>query len=747
MFDITIKKSSKIKLVEKNYNTLNFNEKKEILNTTLSLLSVPNSFEISSNILKQLIDLDYCNQLLNDVLIVKSRLVKWIHIFGSIDSRIFVFGISDNEGIICSLGQATSGIKVIDKDEYSFDRYITTEITENISHFKITDEFKKILITPSIILISLYHKENFPLPRFPLGISDLAHAIRTQGSGNIKLIDMQFNYDLELIIDEIISSKPDIIGISATFGQYDLLNKMLVSLNDYINNDKITIVGGSLSVLNYQELLLDKSVDFVSMGPGEQTLKDVVSYWHGLINKKDITNVALLDYNGEIFFSKKVNNRNSEESIIPELDLLKTTLEHQGVMQLESSRGCSYACSFCPREHKGIWSGENTDSFEKLMPYISDLYEQYPGTDRRIFLVDEEFVGYNAEEYAQGRCISVSKLFKKFNFSYETSSRVDQIVRTKKDRNWHINRMYFWKELRTTGLTKCLFGVESGIDSILKRFNKKVTSQQNVEAIRVITALDVPIRCTYITFDQLMSFEELVATYHFLGRTDLILRPYQGDNYSELYDSLKKDDFVRQQSTNTPFYHLISYMLVSMEGLINSPYLKEAERLGLSGETNLLMGKKEIRYIDSRVEFISKMAQFWIDRNFSLDYLLKSIEKILPASETKLIKPLRVKIKDSAYKLLEIGIKYQSSEYDNGEIKLGLNHLSFAEIKAISNTEEQMFKILDFVFLDLVLQLESEFQNIKYTLSEILKDKVENQISDWKRKLNWTLINDIEKRL
>lgn len=747
MLNTNIKKSSTIKFVEKNFNTLNFNEKNNILKTTFRELGLLNSSEISSDILKQIINIDYCTNRLKDLLILKHGLVQWIHIFGSVDKRVFVFGISDNEGVICSLGQMISHIKVMNKEEYSFHNYTTTKINENISYFKITNEFKKVLLTPSIFLISLYHKENFPLPRFPLGISDLAHAVRMQGSGNIRLIDMQFTDDISFIINEILESNSDIIGISATFGQYDILNQILAAINNCVDDDKVIVAGGSLSALNFQELLVDKHVDFVSMGSGEQTLKDIVSYWHGLISKKDITNIALLDDNGEIFFSKKVNNRNSQENIIPELDLLKTTLEHQGVMQLESSRGCSYACSFCPRDHKGIWSGESPDLLEELMPYISDLYEQYPEIDRRIFLVDEEFIGYATEEYAQKRCISVSNLFEKFNFSYETSSRVDQIVRPRKDRNWHINRMYFWKKLRTTGLTKCLFGVESGVDSILERFNKKVTSQQNIEAIRVITALNVPIRCTYITFDQLMSFEELIATYEFLGRTDLILRPYQGDNYSELYDLLKNSDFVRQQSMNIPFYHSVSYMLVSMEGLLNSPYLKEAERLGLSGATNLLMGKKEIRYIDSRVEFISKMSQFWIDRNFSLDYLLKSIEKILPDSETKLIKLLRVKIKDSSYRLLEIGIRYQSSKHKNEKINLGANQLNFAEIKIISNSEKQMFKILDFVFLDLVLQIEPLIENIKHNLSQELKSKIEKQLSNWKQKIDWTLINDVEKVL
>ena len=71
-----------------------------------------------------------------------------------------------------------------------------------------------------------------------------------------------------------------------------------------------------------------------------------------------------------------------------------------------------------------------------------------------------------------------------------------------------------------------LFGVESGVDSILERFNKETTGDQNALAIRTLSALGVPTRFTYITFDHLMTLEELKATYAFQGRTDLLLRPH-----------------------------------------------------------------------------------------------------------------------------------------------------------------------------------------------------------------------------
>ena len=73
---------------------------------------------------------------------------------------------------------------------------------------------------------------------------------------------------------------------------------------------------------------------------------------------------------------------------------------------------------------------------------------------------------------------------------------------------WHAGRAEMWRTLLRRGLRRMLFGVESGVDSILDRFNKETTGQQNALAIRTLSALAIPTRFTYITFDHLMTLEK-----------------------------------------------------------------------------------------------------------------------------------------------------------------------------------------------------------------------------------------------
>lgn len=53
------------------------------------------------------------------------------------------------------------------------------------------------LTRPRVLLAALYHPEYFPLPRFPLAISDLARAARATLLGQVTLMDMQLAVTLE----------------------------------------------------------------------------------------------------------------------------------------------------------------------------------------------------------------------------------------------------------------------------------------------------------------------------------------------------------------------------------------------------------------------------------------------------------------------------------------------------------------------------------------------------------------------
>jgi hypothetical protein len=583
------------------------------------------------------------------------------------------------------------------------------------------------LTRPRIRLVALCHPETFPLPRFPLGISDLARAIRLGFQGEVTLSDMQLGLDIDQLVGEIAADPPDILGVSATFGQHDLLERLVEALGPLA--ERILLVfGGSLCALNAERLLGRYPSAVVATGPGEAPIRELVEYWHGdrpLCHVVGIRSVSSLTRTGA-----KAPSNSGQGDFLPELDLLEETLDRRGVMQLEASRGCTHACSFCPREHKGIWAGEEASSMAGLLPYLGAAFDARPALARKIFLVDEEFVGYEQQGQGLERARSVADTLWAQGFHWETSSRVDQVYRPDRDSAWHVERMKFWAGLRERGLDRCLFGLESGVDSVLRRFNKHTTARQNVIAVRLLTACAIPIRCTYITFDPLMSPSELLASYQFQGRGDLILLPQTSMAFEELLEAVQDDGFATAQAAGRPLHATITYMLVSMECLLGSPYLKRVEAAGLARDLMPAMGRRNAEFLHPGIGLMSDCSQRWVDRNFSLDYLLKSLEKISVGAERAGLRSGRALLKETSYGLL-------------GRF---LGSLGFKDPKSLPApsfvARERLLEIMDLHFADLVAAMEQLANRWSPVVSPASRALLDQEFTVWSQRRSWALIND-----
>lgn len=218
------------------------------------------------------------------------------------------------------------------------------------------------LSRPVVLLAALYHPENFPLPRFPLGISDVARAARSTLMGRVSLADMQLGVTLPDLIGLLTEEAPDILGVSATFGQHDLMTELLDAAYA-MPSPPLIIAGGSLTARN-EGLLLDRYPGLlIARGGGELTVQDMLAHWHGDVPMQEVHGIGYSGAargEGTLSIGRRRTAKpvsRAQDDFLPELDLLPATFEHHGVAQLEASRGCTNFCSFCPRGHKGQWAG------------------------------------------------------------------------------------------------------------------------------------------------------------------------------------------------------------------------------------------------------------------------------------------------------------------------------------------------------------------------------------------------------
>lgn len=549
-----------------------------------------------------------------------------------------------------------------------------------LSPVTLTPEGVRRLLRPRLLLVSLYHPEWFPLPRFPLAISDVARAARATLTGQVRLMDMQLGVSLSDILGEVARDRPDIVGVSATFGQHDLMVQLLDHVADADHGGRLVLAGGSLTVRNERLLLARYPRLLVARAAGEPTIEDLLAYWHGDVQLPQVRGIGYadaaavpavavqpsddagsrprpVDADAHADAARPGRFRHTGLPVgaargqaLPELDLLAATFAHRGVAQLETSRGCTSSCSFCPRGHKGSWTALDPAMLPGVLAAMREVFDAHPEISRTLYLVDEEFIGHGPA--ATARAVEVAETVHRAGFRWESSCRVDQIADPGADRGWHIERAALFRRLCQAGLRRMLFGVESGVTSVLDRFAKQTTGEQNALAIRTLSALGVPTRFTYITFDPLMTVEELRATYEFQARTDLLLRPLPDLPVAQIVDGVRDEAFVAAHATGRPLYTAISYMLVSMECLVGSAYTHRVQAAGLAGMPRPSLGRLDARFADWRIGRASHHAQLWIDRHFPLDYTLKSLEKILPDDTRHQVRTARVVLKDAAHALL-----------------------------------------------------------------------------------------------
>ncbi|HEX2417106.1 MAG TPA: radical SAM protein [Micromonosporaceae bacterium] len=584
---------------------------------------------------------------------LRRRVHGRVHVTGTLDRRLVFLERPDNRWVIADLSgrpHATRRWPAWSRRLVRLDRPHSWLSLASLDDYAVAR-----IGRPRVLLVALYHPEHFPFPRFPLGISDVARAARSTLMGTVTLADMQLGMTLDDLISRVRNSGPDILGVSATFGQHDLLIRLLDAVFA-LPWPPMVVVGGSLIARNEALLLARYPTLLVARAAGEATIEGLLRYWHGDIEREDVPG---LGYNGTARGggltigrrrTAKPVTRDARSDIFPELDLLPATFDHHGVAQLETSRGCTNFCAFCPRGHKGIWSGAVPAALPWMLTELRRVFDRYPNVSRTLYLVDEEFIGRGPK--ADRRALDIAHRIHEAGFAWESSCRVDQVVDPGRDEEWHVGRADMWRTLVARGLRRMLFGVESGVDSILDRFNKETTADQNALAIRTLSALGVPTRFTYITFDPLMNLEELKASYAFQGRQDLLLRPHPDLPAEELVRGVQDEGFVAAATTGRPLHSGISYMLVSMECLIGAAYTRKVQQAGLAGELRPSMGRIDARYADWRIGVASGWAQRWVDRNFALDYTLKSLEKVLDGTPRRTVRGAREVLKDAGYVVL-----------------------------------------------------------------------------------------------
>jgi radical SAM superfamily enzyme YgiQ (UPF0313 family) len=183
--------------------------------------------------------------------------------------------------------------------------------------------------------------------------------------------------------------EPDVVGLSIMTFQRKTALKIIQLIRSLRPGVRIVVGGYDPSLAAHAYIDSGAQVDFIVRGEGEITLRELL---RALESGGDLSRIAGLSYrHGEEFRhnpDRPINGLEGDEIKLPKRDtrvLSGYTLLGRQVDVIETSRGCTYDCSFCSIiEMRG--RNFHTYTFDRV---IADIRDAYGHGARAIFIVDD----------------------------------------------------------------------------------------------------------------------------------------------------------------------------------------------------------------------------------------------------------------------------------------------------------------------------------------------------------------------
>lgn len=324
----------------------------------------------------------------------------------------------------------------------------------------------------------------------PLGLAYIAAVLRKNGH-TVRIIERKFFYKADYWDDSIMKEinhltkeaikdfSPDLVGVTASTPLImDAFRA--IRLVKEIDPNIVTLLGGC-HVTAYPELSLRQcpELDIVCRGEGEITALEIAN---GVALEK-VDGITYRTGKGIVSNPKRKFIQDLDALPLPARDLFDTKFyfsNNHVIMKgiylksaaIYTSRGCPFRCSFCQSPQLASACEGNyfrANSPEYIIKEIQYLYDNY--NVRGIMICDDMF------SLDKNRAIAIC------NKLIETglSKKIKYIVQTRID---SIDDKLL-KALKDSGCFQLILGCESGSNDTLKRMQKKITAEQNLNAIKL----------------------------------------------------------------------------------------------------------------------------------------------------------------------------------------------------------------------------------------------------------------------
>ena len=306
----------------------------------------------------------------------------------------------------------------------------------------------------------------------PLGVYFVA-AVLKENNYNVEVLNWHdINAAPDKIKNILVEKKPDVIGFSILHGnRWGGLE--IARIAKQINPRVTVVFGGVGATFLWEHFLIHFSeVDYVVTGEGEYTFLNLVRHLESGHPG------AIASLNGLAFRKDGRPVRTADAAPITPLDDLPDPARYFTYQHLSLTRGCAGDCTFCgsPR----FW-GRHV-RFHSADYFVEQIQRLYQKGSHFFYFSDDTFT------VNKKRVIEVCKkiIEKELDITWNAISRVDYIN----------EEILFW--MRKAGCIQISYGVESGSEKIRNFLQKKIATENILNAFTLTQNYGIMARAYFI---------------------------------------------------------------------------------------------------------------------------------------------------------------------------------------------------------------------------------------------------------
>ena len=323
---------------------------------------------------------------------------------------------------------------------------------------------KVLLINPSINFSKFGKFKNLLEPMPCIGIAYIASMLEKQGHDVRVIDDFAYRFGANGIMNTVRDWHPDVVGLSCLTPSEKQCEDISLAIKSF--DTSIKVVWGNIHASYFaNEILNNGYADAIVHGEGEYTMSELVAAYQNNTVPEHVKGIS--------FRNGKDVIRNANRELLMDLDALPYPAWHlfpvdkygllpfadidKPILTLLSSRGCPFDCSFCGITYKK--EAYRKRAVAKVVDEFEYLIDRFKV--KQIGFVDAIFP--LSKQHSNDFCNALINSGINQKVIWTTETRVDII-------DYNTASM-----LKQAGCRRLIFGIESGVEQLLRNVNKNYT--------------------------------------------------------------------------------------------------------------------------------------------------------------------------------------------------------------------------------------------------------------------------------